>query len=335
MKRSLLLGLGLVAILTLTLALLTPNVGTSLSLLAQGAFGDKFGLSRTLVKWTPLTLCALGIIVAWRAGMYNIGGEGQFVVGGICGAAAAKLAGIGPNTPWAISAFLILTTAVAGGAAWGALAGWLYVRRGVEVVISTILLNFVAIQGLAYLVSGPLQEAARKLPQSDRLAAPLPRFDPQTDLHAGVILVPLVAAALAYWLFVSVKGYQLRLVGANAKAARANRIEAPKLRLLAMSVSGGLCGLAGGIEYMGVTQQLGQSFSQSWGFLAIPVALLAFLHPLAALASGLFFAAVLAGSKNLAGFTADGTVLIYIVQGVAVLGFLALQAWPRNAKEAK
>ncbi len=94
-----------------------------------------------------------------------------------------------------------------------------------------------------------------------------------------------------------------------------------------MSVSGGLCGLAGGVEYMGVTQQLGQGFAQNWGFLAIPVALLAGLHPLAVALSALYFAAILAGSKNLAGFTADGTVLIYVVQAAAVLGFVALKRW--------
>lgn len=326
MKRHLMVFIGLFAILVLTLAVLTPNVGQSLQLLGQGAFGDKFGLSRTFVKWTPLCLAGLGIVVAWRAGMYNIGGEGQFVVGGIAAGFLAKTLMTG-EVVWYVMAAIILPAAAVGGAAWGWLAGWLYVRRGVEVVISTILMNFVAIQVLAFLVSGPLQERAGKLPQSDRLISALPKFDPQTDLHVGVFLVPILAFAVSYYLFSTKAGFQLRLVGANARAARANRIDASSARTRAMALSGALCGLAGGIEYMGVTLQLGQSFPQNWGFLAIPVALLAGLHPIGVLLSGLFFAAILAGSRNLAGFTADGTVLIYIVQAFAVLGFVALQVW--------
>lgn len=320
--------MGLVAILALTLAVLTPQPLESMRLIFMGAFGDKFGIARTLVKFVPLVLTGLGVVVAWRGGMYNIGGEGQFVVGGIFAAFAAKPL-LASSLSWPVLAPLLLGAALIGGAMWGWLAGWLYVRRGVEVVISTILLNFVAIQVLAYLVSGPLQETAHKLPQSDRLstAQALPKFDPQTDLHWGIFLALLAAVLVYVFLYRTKTGFRLRVVGENDRAARANRIDAPKAKLTAMALSGALCGLAGGVEYMGVTQQLGQSFSQNWGFLAIPVALLAGLHPLTVMLSALYFAAILAGSKNLAGFTADGTVLIYVVQAVAVLGFVALKGW--------
>lgn len=320
--------LGLLFVLALTLAILTPTPFLSMKLLATGAFGDQLGITRTLVKWIPLVLTGLGVVVAWRGGMYNIGGEGQFVAGGIAGAFAARPlldSGVG----WPVMAVAILGASVAGGAIWGWLAGWLFVKRGVEVVISTILLNFVAIQTLAYLVSGPLQEKAGKLPQSDRLssAQALPKFTPAYDLHFGIFLAAVLAVVVYVFLYRTKAGFKLRLVGENDRAARANRIDASRAKLLAMSVSGGLCGLAGGVEYMGVTQQLGQGFSQNWGFLAIPVALLAGLHPLVVCLSALYFAAILAGSKNLAGFTADGTVLIYLVQAVAVLGFVGLRAW--------
>jgi ABC-type uncharacterized transport system permease subunit len=325
---------GLVLVLLLTLAILTPNPFESARLLAVGAFGGEIGITRTLVKWIPLTLAGLGVVVAWRGGMYNIGGEGQFVVGGIAGAFAAKpILEAAPG--WSVAAPLILGAATLAGAAWGWIAAWLFVRRGVEVVISTILMNFVAIQMLAYLVSGPMRERSGRLPQTDRLpdASALPKFDPRFDLHYGIALA-LVAAALVYvFLYLTKQGFQLRLVGENARAARANRISAPRGRLLAMSVSGGLCGLAGGVEYMGVTQQLGQGFSQNWGFLAIPVALLAGLHPIGVCLSALYFAAILAGSRNLAGFTADGTVLIYIVQAAAVLGLVALGKYKGKAAQ--
>lgn len=318
--------LGMVAALTLTLAVLSPHPLESMRLLAAGAFGDKFGITRTLVKWIPLVLAGLGVVVAWRAGMYNIGGEGQFVVGGITAAFVARPL-LDTGLGWIGLAPILLGAATLGGALWGWLAGWLYVRRGVEVVISTILLNFVAIQVLAYLVSGPLMERAGKLPQTDRLSnlQALPKFDPQTDLHVGIVVALLAAFGVYLLLFGTKAGYAMRLVGANAQAARANGFNAKRAQMGSISISGALCGLAGGIEYMGVTQQLGQSFPQNWGFLAIPVALLAGLHPMGVLLSALYFAAILAGSRNLSGFTADGTVLIYVVQAVAVLVFLALR----------
>lgn len=325
---SLLTVVGLILVLGLTLAVLTPQPLESMRLIFVGAFSDKFGITRTLVKWIPLVLTGLGVVVAWRGGMYNIGGEGQFVVGGIAAALVAKPL-IQGGMGWLGLAPILLAAALAGGALWGMLAGWLFVKRGVEVVISTILMNFVAIQMLAYLVSGPLQERAGKLPQTDRLsnAQALPKFDPQADLHWGIVFAFIAAALVFVFLYRTRAGFRMRVVGENTSAARANRIDVGRARITAMGFSGALCGLAGGVEYMGVTQQLGQSFSQNWGFLAIPVALLAGLHPIVVLFSALYFAAILAGSKNLAGFTADGTVLIYVVQAVAVLGFVALRAW--------
>jgi len=261
--------------------------------------------------------------------MYNIGGEGQFIVGGLFGCILAKvLLRAEHPPPWWIADLGLLLASVLGGALWGALAGWLYVRRGVEVVISTILLNFIALQVLLYAVAGPLQEAKGQLPLSDKLpdSLMLPRFNPQTDLHAGIFVAALAVVGLFVWLYFTRSGFCLRVVGENPRVARANRINAEKMRIVAMAVSGGLCGLAGGVEYVGVAGQLGNSFSQQWGFLAIPVALLAGLHPLTLLLSALYFAAILSGSKMMAGFTAEGTVLIYVIQAVAVLGLVGLNA---------
>lgn len=313
---------GMTLVLLLTLLAFGLPVLPSLELLADGAFGDKFGIARTLVKSTPLLLAGLGVVVAWRARMYNIGGEGQFVVGGIAGAAFAKLA-VGA-VPGLLNPTILLMSAL-GGALWAMAAGWLYVRRGVDVVISTILLNFVALELLSWSVTGPLQESKRQLPLTDRLpdAAMLQRFDRQTDLHSGVFLAWLAALGVYAFLYLSRTGFRLRVVGENPRAALVNQIPPSRLQLGAMALSGALCGLAGGVEYVGIAGQLSTKFSQNWGFLAIPVALLAGLHPLWTIATAVFFGALFAGSENLSRFTPAGSTLVYVIQAAAVLAYLA------------
>jgi general nucleoside transport system permease protein len=319
---------GLIAVLVLTLAIFGLPVVQSLRLIVEGAFGDKFALSRTLIKATPLILTGLGIVVAWKAGMYNIGGEGQFLVGGVAGIAAAK--GLAPlGVPPFLGTTLVLMSCVVGGALWAGLAGWLHVKRGVQVVISTILLNFIALQLLGYAVSGPLQESAHRRAQSDPLpeAWMLFRFDRQMDLHAGVFIALAGALGVYVYLLLTKGGFRLRVVGDNPRVARANWINAGGVQLRAMLLSGALCGLAGGVELTGIQGTLDASFSQQWGFLAIPVALLGGLHPLTTVLSALYFGVLFAGSQNLARFTPAATAMIYVIQGVAVLGFVAVQSF--------
>jgi simple sugar transport system permease protein len=327
MKRGLLTAVGLVAILALTLAAFGLPVFDSLGLMFHGAFGDKLAITRTLVKTIPLAITAMGITVAWRAGMYNIGGEGQFVVGSLFAAVLAPWLSTSAIPGW-MGMLLLIIASILGGGAWGALAGWLKVKRGVEVVISTILLNFVAFQMLAWAVAGPLKDAASGTP----LTAPLneifmlPRLDRQTDLHAGIFVAVLAVLAVYVFLYLSKAGYRTRLVGEGERAARANRIPPDPVKVWAMTISGGLCGLAGGVEYLGLSGQLGTSSAQGWGFLAIPVALLGGLHPFGVALAALYFGALFAGSRNLAGFTTQGTTLVYIIQASAVLGLIALGA---------
>lgn len=314
---------GLALSLVLALVAFGLPVRESISLLFEGALADKVGWSRTLVKATPLLLTGLGMVVAWRAGMYNIGGEGQLIVGAIAGAAWASIA---PSLPGPVLNVTILAASCAAGALYAAFAGWLQVARGVQAVISTILLNFVAIQLLGWAVSGPLKRPDGGLPQTAPLpeSAMLARFDRQLDVHSGLAWALVMACLLWLFLYKTTWGFRLRLVGAAASAARANRISASRVAVSSMAISGALCGLAGGVEYTGITGSLGSGFPQGWGFLAIPVALLGGLHPLGVLGSSLYFGALFAGSENLGRFTAGGSTLVYVIQGVAVLGFVAM-----------
>ncbi|HRJ26943.1 MAG TPA: ABC transporter permease [Fimbriimonadaceae bacterium] len=318
--------LGLVAILLLTFACLGIPVFRSAGLIAQGSFGTWNDFTRTLVKTTPLLLTALGVLVAWRAGMYNIGGEGQFVIGGLSGAAVAQFA---PGLPPSLMLGAILLATVLGGALYAGLAGWLHVKRGVQVVVSTILLNFIALEVLDWAVRGPLQEKKKQLPLTDLLAegARLPRFSSQNDLHAGVIVAGLAVVIVGIVLFRTAWGYRVRLTGSNPGAAQAAGLRPGRIQVQAMMVSGALCGLAGGIEYTGMTAQIGTDLAQNWGFLAIPAALLGMLHPLGAGLASLYFGALFAGSKNLEAFTKAGSTIVFVVQAVAVLGFVWLSRW--------
>jgi simple sugar transport system permease protein len=308
--------------MVVALAVFGVDPWQGVSLIAQGAVGDRFGLARTLVRAVPLVLVGLGVAVAWRAGVFNIGGEGQYVSGGIAAATVAALAPVaGPG-----AAAVFLAASAAGGTALAWLAGWLEVRRRVPAVISTILLNFVALQALDWAVRGPLQEPSRQRPLSARLPAEsmLFRFDPQADLHSGVFVA--LAAVAAVWAFFrfSHAGFRVRLVGESARVARANRIDAARTRLGAMALSGALCGLAGGVTYTGVSGQIGDGFAEGWGFLAIPVALLGGLEAWGVLAASVLFGGLLAGSEHLARFSAVGPTVVYVVQGLSVLGLLAV-----------
>jgi ABC-type uncharacterized transport system permease subunit len=319
----------LVVALVGTLLAFRLPVGPSIQLIFEGALGDRFGISRTAVKMTPLLLTGLAMVVSWRAGIYNIGGEGQFILGGLAGAWVATLAPAGiSGLAEGVMTCVILAACIVGGAFWAWIAGWLYVRRGVEVVISTIMLNFIAVQVLGWAVSGPLQEAKHQVPLTEQLpdSLMLLKFNRQMDLHAGVLIALAMAGVVYGFLFMTKSGYRLRLVGDSPNVARANRISVSREQLRAIIVSGGLCGLAGGIEYTGMTGQLGVGFSQQWGFLGIPVALLAGLNPLAVIGSAAYFGALFAGSENLARFTNAGTTIVYVIQAVAVLALMGVRS---------
>lgn len=327
-------GVGLILLLVITFSIFGLPIIDSLSLLVSGAFGDKYGIARTLVKTTPLLICGLGMVIAWRAGTYNIGGEGQLIFGAIAGAALFK---IFPSLSGTAMTVTIVIAGVGGGALYALLAGALQTYRGTPIVITTILLNFVAVNLLAWVCAGPLQEATRRLPLTDKLpdSVRLYRFDPQTDFNVGALVALLLAACAFAFLFRSRLGFWVRATGENPRAVRTAGYAPAKFQLIAMALSGGLCGLAGAIEYCGVVGRLGTDFSVNWGFLAIPVALLGGLHPIGVLFSALYFGALFAGSENLSRYTESGSAIILVVQGAAVLTLIALGYFLKQRTQAR
>jgi simple sugar transport system permease protein len=291
----------------------------AMSALGRGAFGSWYAFtSATLVRAVPLVVIGLGVCVAFRAGVFNIGAEGQFYAGAI----TATWAGLHLDAlPPLLAVPAVWLSAVAGGAAWAAIPAWLKLRFGVLEVISTLLLNFVAEAVVSWAVQGPLQESNHIYPQSDPIgeASRLPLL-PGTRLHLGFAAAVALAVVLAYVVRRTWWGFALTAVGAGPRAAAVSgRIRVAGVTAAALLVSGALAGLAGGIEVTGVSYALFQNLSPGYGFSAIAVALLGRLDPLGVLAAGVLFAALEAGAGAMQREAGVPAVLVYVVEAIAIL----------------
>jgi simple sugar transport system permease protein len=291
----------------------------ALGALWNGAFGSWYAItSATLVRSVPLIIIGLGIALAFRGGALNIGAEGQFYAGAI----AATWIGlhVGAQPGWVAIPTLWAAAALAG-ALWVALPIWLKLRFGVLEVISTLLLNFVAEALVSLMVQGPLQEHQHIYPQSDSIAAVarLPLM-PGTRLHAGFLLAILGAVVLWYIFDRTLWGFRLRAVGVGPRAAEiSGRIDSRRMIALALAGSGALAGLAGGVEVSGVSYALFQSLSPGYGFSGIAVALLARLHPLGVILTGILLGALEAGASGMQRDAGVPAVAVYVVEAVVIL----------------
>jgi simple sugar transport system permease protein len=220
-----------------------------------------------------------------------------------------------------------LAVAAAAGAVWAGLAGELKLRRNVNEVISTIMLNFVALELVSYLVQGPLREAAGRYPQTDLLVPELwmPRLLVTHRIHLGIVVALLAAVALHVLLYRSVAGYELRAAGLNPHAAHLAGIDVGRRLLLAIMLSGALAGLAGGIEVSAVTHRLYEHFSPGWGFTAIAVGLLGGLSPAGVVLAAIFFGVLDAGSNAMQRVAGVSSVLVSIIQATVILFLVALE----------
>ena len=275
--------------------------------------------SGTLVRAIPLSIIGVGVALAFRAGVFNIGGEGQLLLGAV----AASIVGLhAPGSLGPLAVLLALIAASLAGAAWAGVAAVLRLRFGVLEVISTIMLNFVAMNFVSYLVRGPLQEPTRIYPQTELIAVParLPRLTTDTRLHFGVVIA--IAACVAAWWFLTrtAAGFRLKATGASAPAARAaGRIETDRVSANALVASGALAGLAGGIEVTGVTYALYENLSPGYGFAAIAVAILARLHPLGVLGTALLFAILETGALGMQRDAGVPSVVASVLEAAAIL----------------
>jgi len=326
---ALAVGIGLLMIV-LILRAVGASPSAAARALADGAFGSMYSVSETLLQTAPLLLTGLGVAVAFKGRLFNIGAEGQLLLGAI----AATWLGTRHGIPAPLFLPLALASGAGAGALWSGIAAVLKVYRGVQEVLSTLLLNFVAQQLLAWLVRGPLQEAAAAFPQSNQIAVPA-RFVlllAGTRLHAGVLLALFCAVLVWFYLRWTVGGFALRAVGAGRGAAEAAGIPVARTTILNFLLSGALSGLAGAVQVCGVTYFLSDNYSPGYGYTAIAVALLAGLSPLAVVPSALFFGALTAGSnvvqQRIVGVPA---VVVQVLQAIVLLSLLGY-AWARERR---
>jgi len=310
-------------------------------LLVEGAFGSRAGVSYTLYYATTFVFTGLAVAVAWHAGLFNIGGEGQATMGGL-GAALVGL-GLGSQLPAALLLPLMVLSAMLFGLAWAAVPGALQAWRGSHVVITTIMFNFLAAALIVYLLVGVLKDPAGMAPESRALgaAAQVPGMHqllgvlgldwPQTPLNATALLALAALAGVHVFLWHTRGGYALRATGLAPQAALYGGIAPRRQVLVAMGLAGALAGLVGINEVAGVHHRLLQDFAAGAGFAGIAVSLIGRNHPAGIAAAALLFGALHQGGAELVfevpGFSRE---MVLTLQGLIVLfaGAMATVATP-------
>ena len=282
-----------------------------------GSLGGRNQIAETLVQTSALLFPALGITVAFRAGLFNIGAEGQLLVGGLAaGALGTHLSSAGPA-----AGALLLAAGFAGGGAWGAIAGWLRARFGANEIISTLMLNFVAFSLANYLVSGPLRPSQASGAETAPLAAALwlPALVPGTRLSIALLVAIALAVALQWILTRTVFGYDLRASGTAPEAARRNGVDMSRMTWIALALSGAIAGLGGATIVTGVLHRFNTQLSPGYGYTAIAVALVGDLNPLWVCVAALGFGILESGGLAMQALADVPKDAIHVIEGLIIL----------------
>jgi simple sugar transport system permease protein len=298
-------------------------------LMIEEAFGGERRIAATLTAATPLLLTGLAAAVAFRAGGFNVGAEGCFYLGGLLAAVAGYSLGAWP-APLLVPAGLLIAAAV--GAAWMILPGALRTRLGVDEVVTTLMLNFIAIGLTSWLVNGPLlaRGSANSATPPIAAAAELPRLLPQTTLHLGFVISLALVVAYGFWGRLTVGGFRSRLVGLNARFSRAVGIEPGRVVFGAMIASGALAGLAGGIHALGLVHRFVAGFSPGYGFTGVAIALLARNSALGVVLASVLFGALSSAGANIQLFSDVPIEIVEILQGSVMIFAVAQFGWRRR-----
>ncbi len=316
------------------LALLRADPLKAYAALIGGALGDVSGLTQSVVKATPLLLVGLGICIAFRASVINIGGEGQIIVGALAATWFSLAFRAWPA--WLLISATLITGFLAG-AVWGFIPGILKARLGVNEILSTVMMNAIGLQLMNYLLRGPLIDpagvaAGTFLAQSERLPESvwLPRLVPQTLLHTGALIAVVLAVAVYVFLWRTTIGYRIRAVGLNPDAARYAGVRVPVYQVLSLTLAGGFAGLAGVVEVIGVHHRLLEGITSGYGFSGIVAALFGNLHPLGAIPASFLFGGLLVGADKMQRAAQVPSALIDTLLGIVVLFVVGSALWSRR-----
>ncbi len=298
----------------------------------DGAFGSTRHITETLLKTTPILLIGLGMTVAFRARVWNIGGEGQYYMGALLGGIVALYLF---KLPQPLLWLCLLLAGILGGMLWALIPALFKIRFGMNEIISTLMLNYIAVLFMTYLTRGPLQEPGGVLPNSAKFnpATQLPEIS-GSRVHLGVLLAFLLVPLVYVLLWKTPLGFKLRAVGSRASVAQYAGISVNRVFVTAMLISGGLAGLAGIMEVLMIHTRLKSTISGGYGFSAILVALLGRMNPFGVVVASVFFAALIIGAETMHVLYGLPPELADAIQAVIVLSVLGVDAWARLRSEA-
>jgi ABC-type uncharacterized transport system permease subunit len=277
-----------------------------------------YPFTESLVTATPYIFAGLSVALGFRCGLFNIGAEGQFFIGALCSAFVGySIKGL----PAFIHLPLALLGGALGGAIWGMIPGYLKARFGAHEVVNTIMMNWIAFRLSDWLLNGPMKSSGfRPVTPNIQASAELPRFfsDP-LRFNWGFVLA-LVLAYIVYWfLFKTTLGFEIRSVGANPDAARYAGMNIVRNFVLVMALAGGLAGLAGTAQVLGVDHWVGQGFSAGYGFDAIALALVGKSHPFGVVLAALLFGFLRSGATEMQSMAGIPIDIISIIQGLVII----------------
>jgi ABC-type uncharacterized transport system permease subunit len=294
-----------------------------------GAFGSLDAISETFVWATPYMYAGLAVALAFRCGLFNIGVEGQIAIGALCSVFVGyAITGL----PWIIHLPLAMAAGILGGLVWGGIPGYLKARTGAHEVINTIMMNYIALYLSNYLLAGPMKDHSpgNAISQTPKIAlsARLPRLFPPFTLfgqpielrvHWGTILAFVMAGVVFWFLWKTVRGFEIRTVGANPTVAKYAGINVSRNIVLAMALSGALAGMAGTVEVVGLNYYHTPSFAVGYGFDSIAIALLGKSHPFGVIPAAILFGAMRNGATAMQFQTGVSTDIISIFQALILI----------------
>lgn len=321
----------LISILAVIFALLVSGIllavvgidpWEAIKYLIKGSFGNRYGLGETLTRFVPLLFSSLSFAVAHKSGFFNVGAEGQLLMGAV-GAVlvGAYIEGLHP----VLHVILCILAGIIFGSIWAGIAGILKIGLGADELINTMMLNYVAIYFVDYLVHGPIKPPESYLYVSASVlpSAKLPIILTKTPLHLGFPIALLFTAAVFFLIYRTPLGYQMRTVGANLKAAKYAGINIVKVTISALIVTGGLAGMGGAIELLGAQHKIVPGFSSGYGYDGIGVAVMGRYNPLGIILATLLFAVIRVGMGAMQRNVGVPFPLLNVIQGIIIVFIIA------------